>query len=173
MKHILNMFLKSVTRTDLDPPPQCKKCYTFFFFLMKASLRLDCWKFLDILIWPREWHHLTWIMDGLKEFGRGCNEFGCKQAQMHWALNTALIDRCRGYLWCQCVRPWTWSSHRYSTTRGQNSPAEGNDNWLKNRFFWAANKRKKDKICQFKLLAELNPNFSFFIYFLLKTPIFL
>ena len=28
------MFLKkkSVSKTDLDPPHQCKKCYTFFFF---------------------------------------------------------------------------------------------------------------------------------------------
>ena len=36
LKYILNMFLKSVTKTDLDAP-KCKKCYTFF---MKASLIL-------------------------------------------------------------------------------------------------------------------------------------
>ena len=30
-KHILNMFLKSVTKTErLNPPSKCYKCYTFF-----------------------------------------------------------------------------------------------------------------------------------------------
>ena len=29
LKHILNIFFKSVTKTDLDPPPECIKCYTF------------------------------------------------------------------------------------------------------------------------------------------------
>ena len=38
LKHILNMFLKSVTKTDLDPPPNVKNVTLFFFFLMKASL---------------------------------------------------------------------------------------------------------------------------------------
>ena len=36
LKHILNMFLRSVTKTDLDPPQIQKRLH---FFLMKASLK--------------------------------------------------------------------------------------------------------------------------------------
>ena len=79
LKHILNMFLKSVTRTDLDPPPNVKNVTLSFFLFFEVFpnsveniLRCCCW----FVCCSQEWY--LWLG----------NDFNCYSS---WAESFIIV----------------------------------------------------------------------------------